>query len=45
MQPQPWKASYYAWIILAVSFLVSALIAGINTSYGVFLVPLSRQFG
>jgi OFA family oxalate/formate antiporter-like MFS transporter len=45
MQPQPWKASYYAWVILAVSFLVIALIAGINTSFGVFLVPLSRQFG
>jgi len=39
------KASYYAWVILGVSFLVSALIAGINTSFGVFLVPLSRQFG
>ncbi len=38
-------ASYYAWVILAVCFLVSALIAGINTSFGVFLVPLSRQFG
>ena len=44
-QPQLRKASYYAWVILAVSFLVSALIAGINTSFGVFLVPLSRQFG
>jgi MFS family permease len=39
------KASYYAWVILAVCFLVSALIAGINTSFGVFLVPLSHQFG
>ena len=43
--PQLRKASYYAWVILAVCFLVSMLIAGINTSFGVFLVPLSRQFG
>jgi MFS family permease len=39
------KASYYAWVILGVSFLVSMLIAGINTSFGVFLIPLSYQFG
>jgi MFS family permease len=45
MQRQLRKASYYAWVILGVCFLVSALIAGINTSFGVFLVPLSRQFG
>jgi MFS family permease len=44
-QSQLRQASYYAWVILAVCFLVSTLIAGINTSFGVFLVPLSRQFG
>jgi len=44
-QPRLRKASYYAWVILAVCFLVSTLIAGINTSFGVFLVPLSREFG
>jgi MFS family permease len=43
--PQLRKASYYAWVILAVCFMVSMLIAGINTSFGVFLVPLSREFG
>jgi MFS family permease len=45
MQSPLRKASSYAWVILAVSFLVSALISGINTSFGVFLIPLSRQFG
>lgn len=44
-QPRLRKPSYYAWVILAVCFLVSTLIAGINTSFGVFLVPLSREFG
>jgi len=39
------KTSYYAWVILGTCFMVSALIAGINTSFGVFLVPLSREFG
>jgi MFS family permease len=32
-------------VILGVSFFVSALTAGINTSFGVFLIPLSREFG
>lgn len=45
VQSQLRKASYYAWVILGVSFIVSALIAGINTSFGVFLIPLSREFG
>jgi MFS family permease len=44
-QRQWQQASSYAWVILGVCFLVSTLIAGINTSFGVFLLPLSQQFG
>ena len=44
-RPPRRRTSYYAWVILGTCFIVSALIAGINTSFGVFLVPLSREFG
>ncbi len=43
--PKLRQATYYPWVILGVCFFISALAAGINTSFGVFLVPLSREFG
>lgn len=39
------RESRYAWVVLVVSFLTIALTQGTRSAYGVFMEPLTMEFG
>ena len=36
---------HYAWIVVAVTFLMMLTVAGIRSTPGVLIVPLEQEFG
>jgi len=36
---------YYGWVILFVSYMIMFFTAGLSQAFGVFLVPMTRDFG
>ena len=45
MSPQRKSKLYYGWVIVIVSFLIITISYGVQYSFGVFLKPLSADFG
>jgi sugar phosphate permease len=41
--PKPWRL-HYAWVIVAVTFAVAMITAGVRSTPGVLIVPLEEEF-
>ncbi|SVA79661.1 uncharacterized protein METZ01_LOCUS132515 [marine metagenome] len=39
------KGIYYGWLIVATSFFISFLTVGTRNGFGVFVIPMSKDFG
>jgi MFS family permease len=45
VQPKSTGGFYYGWVILFVSYMIMFFTAGLSQAFGVFLVPMTSDFG
>ncbi len=43
--PSPRPAIFYGWVIVATTFLIALVTVGGRSAFGVFVVPMSEEFG